>query len=826
MTMVVVLALFASSQARKMEATIQEAIYLFEMKGDFNEAVKLLEKAAKDGDENDQEQAYFYLGKIQELSDNKSSANFYYTQSLLSTNETSLAYWLAEREAATSNHAEKLLSKPIPLPSPIKKTFGKDPSYLLLQNGSIKKISKAGIQNQAINIPPESEILHISKNGAWIKQNNEDSLCQVFFHPGIQNQCYGITGVESLFEYENQIIIQSRQGLVLIDKRGGQTTIPEKYDNCSIEGFFSQGREFVMNCPDNSIHFISAENGSESRVISLFDIVQKILIDKKFVYIISGNTLYCYTPKSGTVPLWKISVGSVEEMQSFEKNIVLLEASGRVSLIDKYLGKVNSSILTETSIISPLAKGTLGLFTGEGAVIAVDTLLRPLWIFNFTKPIEKAPILASDAIYLDFGENKLYPIAPRYYGKKKLQSYIQAQKAANLIDHEAWDSLPPVLDTLFKLEPGNAEGWFFKALLLEKNGASDKQKQQAWSEAVRLSISNPLTSQLIFNRYSKSIGAKFVSLLPISPKTLYPQFFGNKKNLFTIDPAAEQLFCINSENGEVRWVRSLEKLDNNPVIGSDESILAIGNRYNLSLYDLSRTGSPSSLQLPGKPFEIKVFENAIYVSTWNGFLLKINRPDNKLSWSRKIFSVPFLLAKDGDTLHLCNLEGTLQQIEDISGQIKEGNSKRIGNNISQMELVDSTIVFAVNGNKFLIHNLHNPESSPIQILTESPVTSMQIVNNNDKKSILVNLANQAMLLYTTAGAPLWKFQGKNSVFSKPFVKGQEIWLDQGQEIVSIDIKDGKILRHFSTPGGAGSPFVTNNILFSASPKRILYGFSL
>jgi outer membrane protein assembly factor BamB len=95
-----------------------------------------------------------------------------------------------------------------------------------------------------------------------------------------------------------------------------------------------------------------------------------------------------------------------------------------------------------------------------------------------------------------------------------------------------------------------------------------------------------------------------------------------------------------------------------------------------------------------------------------------------------------------------------------------------------------------------------------------------------EKRILVGLSDQSILLYSEAGAPLWKYIGKNSIFSKPFVKEGFAWIDQGNEVIGISLKTGKKERKFSTPGGAGTPFVLNRTLFSASSKRLLYGFSL
>ena len=75
----------ASAFAEKMNALIQEAIYDFEMKGETAEAIRLLEKVSTQGDKEDRENAFFYLGKIKELASNRNSANFYYQQSLNTT---------------------------------------------------------------------------------------------------------------------------------------------------------------------------------------------------------------------------------------------------------------------------------------------------------------------------------------------------------------------------------------------------------------------------------------------------------------------------------------------------------------------------------------------------------------------------------------------------------------------------------------------------------------------------------------------------------------------------------------------------------------------
>ena len=158
-----------------------------------------------------------------------------------------------------------------------------------------------------------------------------------------------------------------------------------------------------------------------------------------------------------------------------------MEASGRISLLNRQNGNVISALRSDASSMYPLAQGTLGLFTNEGALTAVDTLLRPLWNFNFAQPIISSPIYVDKNIYLIFNNNILQGIAPHYYGMRPLLSEKMSAQAASLVEYGDWKKLPTILDSVFKLEPGNAEAWLFKALYLEYNKGSDKETSKAYS---------------------------------------------------------------------------------------------------------------------------------------------------------------------------------------------------------------------------------------------------------------------------------------------------------------------------------------------------------
>ncbi len=809
-----------------MASQLQEAIYLFEMKGEVDESIRLLEKIMRQGDADDKESAFFYLGKIYDLASNKAQANHFYSRSQAFTKNTSKAYWLAGRDAATSFSPERLLQKTIHLRSPIRRFFSGKNANILFENGHIAKIESGMVIEIASKLNETEILLHIDSNGMWYQNSTRDTLFYKPHNAPNQGISYNIKDIIQFTVANGNAIAITNKGFFVIDRKGALLKGNNDYTSCQLQSEQFINDNFIINCADNALHFISASTATETSTIAQYDIIQQTYVFKNYIYLISGNELFCYTLQNTKTPLWKIPVGNIESIQAFENNIVTLEASGKISLYDQATGEVLSNVRANASNIYPLAQGTLGLFSNEGSVITVDTLLRPLWGFNFAKAPLTTPIVKTRFIYIPFNNKKIYAIDAHYYGQRPLYSSKLASQAVHMAKRKYWDNINPILDTIIKNEPGNSEAHFLKALHMELKDAPERERQKAWAEAVRLSTGSPQIARIVLKYYSKVIGANFASQLNVSPKTVYPQLWGSKKNLYTVDPATEQLICINAENGKQRWSKYIGKIGNAPVIQSDENAIVISTGYQMNIYDMNKEAFNKPIQLPGKAFNFTMTNDYIYVSTWNGFLLKISRSGNSVIWSRKVYSMPFHVVKQNKTLQLCNLDGELIRLSDDNGFTIEKSTNKVQVNITAMEGIDSTLVLVSSTNKLFLQNTKRKDFSPTQVLMEYPIVSMQVFRDQNEDKIILSLSDQSILLYSNIGTPLWKYQGKKSIFSKPFIYDGKAWIDQGNELIAISIKTGKVVKSFNTPGGAGTPFILNRTLFSASPKRVLYGFPL
>ena len=796
------------------------------MKGEVDESIRQLEKISRQGDDDDKEAAFFYLGKIYDLANNRAQSNHFYSRSQGFTHNTSKAYWLAGRDAATNYAPERLLQKVIPLRSPIRKFFPGKNANILFENGHIAKIESGMVIEIAAKLKEESHLLHINSDGMWYQNSSRDS---VFFKPhNSPNQIisFEVKNISQFTSVNGTAIAINEKGFYILDRKGSIIKGNTDYTSCQLQNEQFINDNFIVNCTDNALHFISASSATESFTIAQYDIIQKSFVYKNNIYLVSGNELFCYSLQNIKSPLWKVAIGNIESIQAFENNIVTLEASGKITLYDRNTGAILSSVRANASNIYSLAQGTLGLFSNEGSVITVDTLLRPLWGFNLAKAPMTEPIAKSRFIYIPFDNKKIYAIDAHYYGQRPLYSSKLASQAVHMAKRKQWDNISPILDSIIKNEPGNAEAHFLRAFSLEQHEVSEKERQKAWAEAVRLSTGSPQIARIVLKYYSRVIGASFASQLNVSPKTMYPQLFGSKKNLYTVDPATEQLICINVETGKQRWSKHIGKIGNAPVIQSDENSIVISTGYQMNIYDMNKDLFNKPLQLPGKAFNFTMTGDFIYASTWNGFLLKISRTTNNIVWSRKVYSMPFHVVKINRSLQLCNLDGELMRLNDDNGQTIDYSTNKVQVNITAMDGLDSTLVLVSSTNKLFLQNTKRKDFSPTQVLMENPIVSMQVFRDQNEDKIIISLSDQSILLYSSIGTPLWKFPGKKSIFSKPFIYDGKAWIDQGNEIIAISIKTGKVVKTFNTPGGAGTPFILNHTLFSASPKRVLYGFPL
>lgn len=812
---------FASNYSLK----LNEAIYLFEMKGEYEEAQKILSEISQKGNAKERSEADFLLGKIKDIFGKKSNASFYYEQNLLYTKNAAQAYWEAERIALLNPAPENIIKKNLILPSPLKQVFFGDSVLILLDNHILYNTHSNTKTPIPTEIPEKAAILDISEIGIWWKLNN--SLNFTPLQPIYPFQSIPLQKNLGDFLHISPHVIAYLDGEHLILRNGNTQRFKSnpKYQDCSIQEETFKKETLLLNCPDNALHVISKDNGQEISIISMLDAISKIHLDSSGILLFSGDGLWFFSPENYTTPQWRINSLSVEDIESLGAYFAILETSGHIVLLNKHSGEILLRKKTFANAVLPLHSGLLGLLSRDGNIQATDTLLRPLWNYNLGSSPIMTPWVQEGELFYPVSPDSIKILNILHYGKKPILSQTLAQKASYAVQKEDWEKALPLIDSALFLEPGNLEASFLKAIYLEKEKAPNAEKEKAWAHTIKLTAKGYTQTDKIFSHYAKIIGADFITPLPISQQTIYPQFFSHKKNLYSIDAASRQLIALNSNNGSLRFTQNVGKIESAPVTAHHKNWLVLGSGFNINVINLNQPSANKTFDLPGKIFHTSITSDYILVSTWNGFLVKITLPNFKQAWVRKISTEPIFSITHKENLLAITNNGEISLLQKNSGLPL---NKRISLQAQITNIVpgDSAIAFISSDLRVLLFT--NPEAPILTLSPEKEILSAAFVNHPEQgPSILLSLNNKELRLYSLPkGNILWRYRGAHSVFGKFALHNNSIWIDDKNHITEISLLNGKLLQKLPIAGDAGSPFIVDNMLFCATPQQLLFGFKL
>ena len=820
-------ALSSIAFASRMDIELYEAVYQFELKGNFAEAQDMLSRISIEGDDEDKSKAFFLLGKIQEVSENPQTAAFYYRQALASPNNISEAYFLANRIAALDSSPERIVLSRKKFPAPIRKTFASFTPSILLVNNQIFSLHGENFVPLSLFIPADSKIFSITYQGIWYSSNRGNVL---HFQPKDSKQPVHSYPFDSPIESVVPIaglgaMVMTEKDFAFAGNEGIRFAIENRYRGCTPVGLYTPRSELVLNCQDNALHLLNAETGEESQTLSMIDPIHQVILTDNGIFASSSNAFWHFRPQTSQTYLWENSGNPIEDATFFGNSLAVLESGGSLKLLNPQTGVETSSATVDGETLFEIAKGALGIFSQEGALTVVDTNLQPLWQYHFGKPLIAKPLKSQGQVFLPFESNELMTISALHYGKKPILSQTFASKASAEMSAGNLKKALQFVDSATALEPGNPTASYLRAVYMEQIGADEKSRASAWANAVRNSYGNDKAAEGILAHFAKIIGAQYVHFLPLSPRTLYPNLFSASHNLFTVDPAAQTLLSLDPSTGGIRWSKKLGSLETSPVLSNDASHLAIASGFRIDIHDLSQNGKTHFSELPGKPFQIKFSNDAIFVSTWNGYFIKLLAPNYRIAWARKLFNLPFFFDISKTSIAVASIEGTLGFVNDMTGQ-NALSMTNAGANISAMEMSDTLLAVATDQGEIRIYNQKTNSLQSIYT-ANSNVLSLQWVHIGNSKYLLAGLSDQKICLYgLTSKDPLWTFAGENSIYTTPIVKGNSLYIDQKSYIARISLAKGTLEKRYPTPGGSGTPFILDNTLFCTSPKRLLYAFPL
>jgi hypothetical protein len=634
---------------------------------------------------------------------------------------------------------------------------------------------------------------------AKIAEAKLDTQNAVLHYAFLKNNSQNISLVYMAAEKEK--LLRSKENKIKI-ARVKNFFIKEKIDSADyISGCIKKGELLaqhitVYNCPDkNSLLLISKEKKTEIANIPYADVSAKVFLTFDGVFLYCKNLLYFYSLGfEGTKKyVWRMPTLEVQSIEEMGGKIYVLDINGKISSLSKNSGQTVSSVKSDGENLFKPGAGLIGTYQKNGGISVFDTLLNKLWDYQIDGEIITPPIANADSIIFGLQDESYEILNTRHY-----QKFTTAAGKS--------------LDSLLAFESGNALAWH--------SIAEKENSDSAWKRAIIYGARNQDISQLIFDRYAKKIGAKWVRHLPVSSKVYYPRMFSDANWLFFHDEGSQSLLRFSLETGNAGGEILLPKDREWVVKDNEPPWLILSSEDWLSQFSL-REQKSISLELTGMPFSFLRSRDSIYIGLLNGFVLKYFTPKMRLEWSDKVSSAPVLLSRGEKGVYSLS-QGKISLLYSKTPGYKVG--QEIGE-ISYFKHKNGMFALAGDGKVQILSEKEGFKQLGV-FSVRSEIVSFELLENNGKTYALVGGETQTFSLYEIpSGTRVWTFNSKGSSY-QPVLHGSHIWLDQEGSIAAIDINSGKVIKRYPIFGSGASISIQGSTLYCFTPQKLLYAFPI
>jgi outer membrane protein assembly factor BamB len=799
---------------------LEQALYQYEFEGKKRQAIETLQELTHSKNPDVALQASHFLGRISEQRGQLKSATHLYKK-VYSSRQANLPLrlWTAGRLHDISYEPVHMVNDIKESRFPVKDVISQTDQLFLFTNGKIASYKDHNFFTFIRQPPPSPYSLYYRDRFLY---SISPSLKQIILTPIYTSAPELVVDLDSPFQSfqfinNSEYLIFTESKIIKQSLNRNIWTRNNRFPNCKSAGQMSYSEEVLVQCPDNSLHFLDITQGRVNNSISILENIQQVLTQSDGFALAAENILYRYKPSRSLSPIWKGKFRKIRTILNFRFHILLQQQDGDVSLIDDQSGKVYWTISPGEGDLYTLGD-YFAVFTPEGTFQYFDYQGNLLWNYQTDGKLSAPPTLIGQDILLPMKNGNLIFLNPFYLGVQPSYITQKLAQAEQLASAGQWEEIRPVLKELLRQEPGNSEAW----LLASEYYSQFRNQQDSAKLSLHKSVVNYKNIQDkipgLMKKYSNALGAEWVRFINFNAN-FFPELHREQNFLFYVDGENQQLHAINPKTGEDLWQKETGWIDPSPLMIQNSPYLMISAGYSLKIYDITRKAQYlSTIDLPGKPQNAFLEGNALFVSCWNGEFSQIDLKTQNIIWTRNFGDGPLQSSHSESDLFLTNKQ-TLYRVKKESGYYLDSLA---------LPYPDAENI-SIYGDKLLIgfHNgeviLWNPENQRTQW---EVLTGAQIFNWYQRENVLyLGLSNQQIIaINLSQGKISWKYQGELSLFVKPFFDTYTLYMDQGNRIVELDLKTGEALLNMQLPEAVGPVFSAFNRIFFSTRSGLLFSF--
>lgn len=803
----------------------ERAIYMFEAEGKYQEATKLLIAIRDSANEYFSTQAAQSLGLIHELNQNSKQAVKNYEKILISPDQNFQKKINVEKHiSGISSQVAYKIKSIYNLKKSIQNTLSKEKLFFLLSDNNIYKYNNNKF-NQLIQQMPEDDYFLMYQNATIHSLNplrNTISSTMIGKQSPTKQDIYPHQVRDILKLNNSQYLVFTTDSIYKRSYSHINWTKPNQFAKCKAISQLVQTQEAILQCPENTIYVMDLNTGNTKTNISILENINFTFTHDNSIILVTENNIYFFSPNKNISHIWKREIKSIKAAINTSEQLLIQQTNGNIIALNIKNGETLWQRKTSYGQLYDLDH-FFGLYLSNGTFQYFSPDGKLLWQYQSGKKLSHSPIIISDQLFLSFTDGTIISLNPFYYGQRKSEIDQMLDQAYIAWKNGLFDQAQTISNEIIKNEPNSSEAWEIQAKCLSNlDSKEDTLVNNKITHALFKSIigksSLDSSNNSLIKQYSEHLNADWIQKINI-PTLYFPTISSLQKNNLALIDNERQLVEIRDINtGNIINTIPTGKIDKQ----SSEDIfwpyLIVSDKLKLKIFNLSEN-KPISInyELPSNLYSADFNNNILYITTWDGHIIKYDLINQTPIWQIKPFTKPPKISFIDNYIFAISTNKIIKIDSKSSNFI---TSRKIYNSQNiDIKTQDSLIYTIENNNRIICLN------SKMAKKWENHFASQIFTITVNKNSLLIGLADQRIVkLNLISGIEEWSYQGNNSIFMKPYIYKQHVFIEQGKNTIGINLKSGKKEITIELPEIVGSPIVVNNKLIIRSQNGLLYAF--
>ncbi len=807
-----------------MDSRIRKANYLYEFEGEEQEALLLLKSVVKDGSKQDKSASLYYQARIHDSRGRSSQAVLLYRNYLASMPQDAETMRLVSlRLAEIDSTLSKLVRSVTKLPyRPYRRVPGEAP-LLQLTDRSLWNLQNGKLVRSGFGLTESQVPLEATRHSLWFWDRERRVVEEKLYSGGAIRSSFSVSdSILSALRMESGEWLIRVPGKMTYYRKGKSIWQRNDFGNgCQTATLLHSSNEAILRCGSDTLRSISLRDGAilQQRIV---EDVDTVMGTAQGLWVTHASSVRYYADFRVHDAKWQQNFHSILSVLMHSQRLFIMEENGTLNMLDARTGMLLDKQRVEPGRLFLLGS-RLGVLSAQGQLTVLDNRARMLWKYHAGKASGE-PMCNDDGLLLPLLDGTLVSLDPMYHGGIRTDLQENMESLERLVSMARWDSVALLSNQILKVEPGNALAWSAIAQSWEARKVQKDSVIIAWGNAARHSRSLEGEKQkMIFQPYAQRIGAKWIQALPFSSQS-YPRFFGHGRHIHTIDAGNRRLVALDSATGVLRWKMGLMPLHKGYLMNQDGRYLALTSGKILHMLDLENKGRKvGEANLPAPIHQIMQTPERVFLSTWEGHILSLQKRNLSVVWSVQPFSQASFLMMNGDKLMAVSLTG--EKIElDLDSGVTSQQGRLVQGRLDQVQHWDGLHIVALQDGRLVAMG---EQGKVWEYNSGAQVYSMQAWRVGGKPVFILGLSDQRLvMLDRRSGQELWSWSGSGSIFIYPSLAGHIAYLDQSNQIVAIDLETGKVVHRIALQERSGPIWSNSSSVLATTAQGLLFSFPI